>query len=252
MAVQRLQCILDLVGRTGSVSVEELVERFGVTPQTVRRDLNRLCRQHLLARTHGGARLASGVRNMSYEARCVLAAEQKAAIGRAAAALIRNDSSVFLGVGTTTEAVARALADHERLTVITNNVNIAVLMRPFVRTRVIIAAGTVRPDDGGVVGETATEFIAHFKLDYAVIGTSAIDADGALLASDLHDMEVAEAILSGGAHVVLVADSGKHGRRAPVRAGHASRIHSFVTDRVPGTAFRRMLEEASVRTIETG
>lgn len=231
--------------------VDDLLERFDVTPQTIRKDLNRLCDERLLTRTHGGARLASSVENMSYEARRMLASDQKHAIGKAVAGLIPDDASLFVNIGTTTEAVAQALLQHKRLLVITNNINVASLMRPYSENKVIIASGEVRSSDGGVIGEAAVDFISQFKVDFAVVGASAIDADGSLLDYDFREVKVAQAILSNARHVILAADSTKHERNAPVRIGHVSQVHSFVTDRCPGAEFRALLDGFDIRTIET-
>lgn len=251
MSENRRELILEIVRETGVVSVDELLARFDVTPQTIRKDLNRLCDERLLTRTHGGARLASSVENMSYEARRLLAKEQKQAIGHAVADIIPDNASLFVNIGTTTEAVAQALLRHQQLLVITNNINVASLMRPYQQNKVIIASGEVRSSDGGIIGESAVDFINQFKVDFAVIGASAIDADGALLDYDYREVKVSQAILSNARHVVLVADSGKHERAAPVRIGHISQVHSFVTDQCPSAAFRRLLNSFEVRTIET-
>ena len=104
----RRQEILAIARSQGRVNVEELASRFEVTPQTIRKDLNELCEQRVLSRIHGGAVIASGVENVGYEARRFIAQEEKKAIGAAAAALIPNNSSLFVNIGTTTEEVARA------------------------------------------------------------------------------------------------------------------------------------------------
>src|SRR5919107_2523963 len=115
--------ILNIARAFGRVMVEDLARRFEVSAQTIRKDLNELCERRSLTRVHGGAIISSGVENLSYEARRFVAAEEKRAIGVAAAALIPNGSSLFINIGTTTEEVAGALRDHEDLLVITNNLN---------------------------------------------------------------------------------------------------------------------------------
>ena len=216
MTTQRQQQILDIARQTGQVAVDDLVHRFAVTPQSIRKDLNRLCDERLLTRTHGGARLASSVENMSYEARRMLASDHKQAIGQAVAEIIPDNASLFVNIGTTTEAVAQGLLHHQRLMVITNNINVASLMRPYSQNQVIIASGEVRSSDGGIVGEAAVDFINQFKVDFAVIGSSAIDADGALLDFDYREVKVSQAIIANARHVILAADSTKHERTAPV------------------------------------
>ena len=104
----RQQQILSIARKTGSVGVDGLSVLFEVSPQTIRKDLNELCDGRILARTHGGAMLTSGVENVGYEARRQLAAAEKQVIGQRAASLIPNNCSLFINIGTTTEEVARA------------------------------------------------------------------------------------------------------------------------------------------------
>ncbi len=226
----RHEAIMELARSTGLVRVEELAERLEVTPQTIRRDLNDLCRSRMLARVHGGAVLPSGTENMRYEERRAIAADEKAAIGRAAAALIPDNASLFINIGTTTEAVSEALMDHQGLMVITNNINVANRLRVRPGLEVVITGGVVRPADGGIVGEAAVEFIRRFKVDFAVIGASAIDDDGSLLDFDFREVQVARAIIENARQVILVADATKFERTAPVRIGQLSRIHTLVTN----------------------
>lgn len=243
--------ILQMAKDSGRVLVDDLAAHFGVTPQTIRKDLNDLCEQRLLSRIHGGALLPSGIENVEYEARRKIAAEEKDAIGRAAARLIPDKASLFINIGTTTEAVSKALLDHTGLMVITNNINVANRLRVYPEIEVVIAGGVVRGADGGIVGEAAVDFIRQFKVDYAVIGASAIDVDGALLDFDFREVKVAQAIIANARHVILVADATKFERMAPVRIGHLSQVDTFITDRCDLEAIRNVCQEAEVQLIET-
>lgn len=214
----------------GRVDVENLSKSFKVSPQTIRKDLKELCDKRLLQRIHGGAIIGSGIENVNYEARRLLAPENKKAIGEKAATLITDNSSLFINIGTTTEQVAHSLKNHHGLLVITNNVNTVHIMKDFVGIELIIASGRVRKSDGGIVGAAAVDFIQQFKVDYAVIGVSAIDEDGSLLDYDFREVKVAQAIISNARHVILVADAMKLERKAPVRIGHISQINTIVTD----------------------
>lgn len=247
----RHEAIIALAKAQGRVLVDDLAAHFAVTPQTIRKDLNDLCDRRLLSRIHGGALFPSGVENLEYEARREMAAAEKIAIGQAAAKLIPDNASLFINIGTTTEAVGEALVDHQGLMVITNNINVANRMRVRAGIEVIIAGGVVRGSDGGIVGEAAVDFIRQFKVDYAVIGVSAIDADGALLDFDFREVKVAQAIIANARHVILVSDSAKFERSAPVRIGHLRQVHTFITDRCPSDEFRAVCREAEVDLIET-
>lgn len=223
--------IMEIAKSEGRVQVDDLAQRFSVTPQTIRKDLNDLCESRSLTRIHGGALFPSGTENVKYEARRSIAAAGKQAIGRAAAALIPDNCSLFINIGTTTEAVSEALRNHRDLMVITNNINVANRLRLLSDIEVVIAGGVVRSSDGGIVGEAAVDFIRQFKVDFAVIGASAIDADGAILDYDFREVKVAQAIIANARHVILVADSTKFERSAPVRIGHLSQVHTFITDK---------------------
>jgi DeoR family transcriptional regulator, glycerol-3-phosphate regulon repressor len=247
----RHAAIMEMAKEHGRVLVDDLAAHFTVTPQTIRKDLNDLCDQRLLTRIHGGALLPSGIENMEYEARRKIAADEKEAIGQAAAAIIPDNASLFINIGTTTEAVSKALLDHSGLMVITNNINVANRLRVFPSFEVVIAGGVVRGSDGGIVGEAAVDFIRQFKVDYAVIGASAIDHDGALLDFDFREVKVAQAIIANARHVIFVSDSTKLERTAPVRIGHLSQVDTFITDRCDVQAIRHICDEASVRLVET-
>lgn len=243
--------IIELAKSEGKVIVEDLAVRFSVTSQTIRKDLNDLCEARALTRIHGGAIFPSSTENVRYEARRSISSVEKQAIGKAAAALIPNNSSLFINIGTTTEAVGEALLDHQELMVITNNINVANRLRIFPGIEVVIAGGVVRGTDGGIVGEAAVDFIRQFKVDYAVIGVSAIDKDGALLDYDFREVKVAQAIIANARHVILVSDSSKFDRTAPVRIGHLSQVHTFITDHCPLPMVKAICRENDVRLIET-
>ena len=242
--------ILDLIKKLGQVSVDDLVDEFEVTPQTIRTDLNELSKAKKLIRVHGGARLVDGHVNVEYEARRQIAASQKVLIGKAAAAIIPDNASLFINIGTTTEAFSDALIDHKGLMVITNNINVASRLRLDEKKEVIIAGGVVRSSDGGIVGEAAVDFIKNFKVDYAIIGSSAIDSDGSLLDFDFREVKVAQAIIENARHVILVADSTKLERNAPVRIGHISQVDTFITDVIVDKEFRQVCIDSEIEVIE--
>jgi len=243
----RQRDILEYARINGEVQVDPLAESFKVTPQTIRRDLNQLCHLRLLQRVHGGALVHDGVENLGYQARVRLATDEKSAIGRRAAELIGNDSSLFINIGTTTEKVAEYLTDHVGLLVITNNLNVVNILRHNKSSEIVTAGGTVRQEDGGIVGETTADFFARFKVDYAVIGVSAIEEDGTLLDYDTREVRVAQAIIRNARSVILVADSIKFERNAPVRLGNMDNIDYFVTNEKPSSEFLDVCRLAEVQ-----
>jgi DeoR family transcriptional regulator, glycerol-3-phosphate regulon repressor len=213
--------------------------------------VNELCDLRVLSRTHGGAVIASSVENLAYEARRFIAADEKRAIGTAAAALIPNECSLFINIGTTTEEVATALTNHQNLLIITNNLNVAMALYRCPTIEVIVAGGVVRRSDGAVVGSSAVDLIRQFKVDLAVIGASALDDDGSLLDYDPREVAVARAIIDNARRVLLVCDQTKLERSAPVRIGHMSEIDAFVTDQLVSVKLRDVCATYGVNVIET-
>ncbi len=251
-ASRRLAEILGIARQAGRVSVDDLAQRFAVTPQTIRRDLNELCEARVLTRVHGGAMIASGVENLAYEARKAVAAPHKRLIGAAAAALVPGHSSLFINIGTTTEAVARALAGHAGLLVITNNLHVAGELYRNSGIEVVLAGGVIRHSDGGIIGPGTVEQIRQFRVDTAVVGTSAIDADGTLLDFDIREVQVSQAIIASARRVMLVADGSKFLRSAPVRIAHLSDVDVLVTDRLPSAEVAALCAANDVEVVEAG
>jgi DeoR family glycerol-3-phosphate regulon repressor len=247
---QRHSEIVQLAKRNERLTVEVLAAQFNVTRQTIRKDLNEICSAGVLKRIHGGV-VYLPTENLQYEARRKIAAEAKLTIGRAAASLIPNNSSLFINIGTTTEAVGQALMGHRGLMVVTNNINVANKLRLLPHIEVAIAGGIVRASDGGVVGEAAVDFIRQFKVDFAVIGASAIDEDGELFDFDYREVKVAQAIISNARHVILVSDATKFEHTAPVRIAHLSQVHTFITDTCPFPSIHKICTESNVTLVET-
>ncbi|NNU81701.1 DeoR/GlpR transcriptional regulator [Halovulum dunhuangense] len=232
--------IIEIAKAEGKVVVEDLAQRFNVTLQTIRRDLTELAAMGKLDRVHGGAMLASGVTNIEYESRRGLHSDAKEKIARACADRIPDDSSLFLNIGTTTEAVARALLGHRNLMVVTNNINVANTLMGNPECEVIVAGGQLRRSDGGLVGDVTADMVRQFKVDFAVIGASALDEDGDLLDFDYREVRVSQAIIRQARRTILVADSSKFTRSAPVRIGSLNEIDSFITEAEPPEKVRQL------------
>ena len=196
--------ILEIARKEGKVTVEGLAQHFGVTLQTIRRDLSDLADEGRLERVHGGAMLPSSTSNIGYEQRQTLNAKAKAAMARACAQRIPNNISLFLNIGTSTEAVARELRNHRNLLVVTNNMNVANILAETQECEVVVTGGNLRRADGGLVGKLATETILQFKFDLAIIGCSALDRDGDLLDFDIQEVSVSQAILQQSRKTYLI------------------------------------------------
>jgi DeoR family transcriptional regulator, glycerol-3-phosphate regulon repressor len=243
----RQAALLDILRTQGSASVEALADSLNVTLQTVRRDIKQLVHAGLVARFHGGARVPSSTtENIAYRQRQELNAEGKRAIARAVAAAVPNGCSLMLNIGTTTEAIARELLSHQGLRIITNNLQVAAILADNRTCEVIVAGGTVRPADYGIIGEAAVEFIRQFRVDIGIIGISGIEADGTLRDFDFREVQVARAIIEHSRQVWLAADQSKFKRAAMVEVAHISAVDALYTDAPPPPAFMQLLAESDV------
>ncbi len=242
--------MLAAVREEGALSVEALAERFGVTMQTVRRDVSLLAGAGLLARFHGGVRLpGSTTENIAYRQREHLHERAKRRIARAVAAQVPDGCSLIINIGTTTEAIARELLPRKGLRVITNNLNVAAILCDNPDIELVVAGGLVRARDRGIVGEAAVEFIRQFKVDIGLIGISGIEDDGTLRDYDYREVKVARAIIEQSRSVWLAADHSKFNRPAMVEVARLSQIDTLFTDAPPPEKFAALLTEADVQCV---
>ena len=246
--------ILKLLEQKDRVEVEELADRFDVSLQTIRADLRELSARNALSRVHGGAVRISSAANRAYADRRKLNARGKLEMATLAADLIPDNCSITLNIGTSTEKVARALSGHRGLTVLSNNINIINMMMGSTAMggqtkNLILVGGTVRQSDGAIVGEDAVEFISRYKVDYAVIGASALDADGAVMDHDASEVSVARAILKNARTKVLVCDGSKFEHTAPVRICSVEDLDVVITDRPVPREFAQTAQRGETRII---
>ncbi|QMU58428.1 MAG: DeoR family transcriptional regulator [Boseongicola sp.] len=245
----RLGQILDLVRRDGKVTTDSLAQTFDVTVQTARRDLAALCDTGQLTRVYGGAVLPSGTRNIGHHDRQTLHAEAKTAMAQLIAARIPNGASVFLDIGTTLESVAEALRNHQNLMVITNNLHVGNILAYAPGIDVILTGGLLRPADGGLVGEVTAEFVQQFRPDYALLGASALSADGDALDFDFREVRVAQAVKKRAHQSILMADSSKFTRSAPVCIAQIADFNTFVTDAQPPDTVQSACRETGCKIL---
>jgi DeoR family glycerol-3-phosphate regulon repressor len=241
-AEERHRHIVTVVRQRGYVTNEELAKTFGVTVQTVRRDVNKLADEGEISRHHGGAGLASSIQNIDYVERQGLSTPEKEAIAKLTAAHIPNHSSLFINIGTTTEA----LAAHEDLRIITNDLNIALTLSRNTSFTVMVTGGTVRNRDGGIVGQSTCDMIGEFRVDYGIIGISGIDEQGTLLDFDYDEVRAARAIISNSRQTFLLADHTKFTRHPMVRMGSLTEVSALFTDRPPRPAILQLLVASGV------
>ncbi len=247
---RRLQQILEVARRDGHVSVMELSQRFGVSDVTIRRDLRELAAQGLLRRAHGGAVPTTPappeppvIQRMSHEL------AWKEAIGRAAAALVSDNESVFIGSGSTTAHVARNLLDRRGLTVVTNALNIATELAAAEGITVVVTGGMMRASELSLVGHIAESSLREVRVDKVIIGMRAISLEAGMTNDYLPEVMTDRAIIEMAPELILVADHTKFGKIASAYVAPLEKVTTLVTDPQTDPHVLASLREMGIRVI---
>lgn len=243
----RQSAIIRAVRERGYAGIESMAAQFGVSAQTIRRDVIELSGRDLLQRYHGGAGLPPGTDRLAYTNRRMRNAAEKRAIAAAIARDIPNKTSVFMDIGTTVEAVCEALLEHRGLRIITNHIAVASMFCEKTDFEIVLAGGMVRNRDRAVTGEATAEFLSAFRVRYGVFGIGAIDHEGQMLDYDYRDVQVSLAAMKIAREKLVVADSSKFHGDALVRLGHVSEIDALYTGAPPPPDIAAQLDSSGVR-----
>lgn len=244
---QRREQIVTLTRQHKSVSVDELADTMDVSTQTIRRDINHLCKLNVLRRRHGGAELFEQQLNTPYDQRTTTNATAKRAIAQVAADIIPDGATVFISIGSTPMMVAEALSGRKQLTVITNNLNAAMALSHETTNRIILPGGELRLPDRDILGEEVSKLFDGYRAEFGIFGVAGVATDGGLL--DFHASEVAvrEKIRAGCKTSILVLDSTKFGRAAPAVGGNISDVDMIILDKLPDGDFTPLSERVGER-----
>jgi len=231
LPTQRRQAILAQVREQAAVSAEDLAKQFGVSVETIRRDLRTLGERGLLERVYGGATRSAGRSSEgSFATRSVRNIDRKQAIAALAASLVEAGETVVIDVGTTALAVARALPASFRGRVLTNSVPVAMELSARPEIELLLCGGQVRAGDGACAGAHAEAFFDEFYADRAFLGSGGVHPEAGL--TDFYPAEVAvrRTIISHTAASYVLADSSKLGEIAVHRVCPLDRLTAVLTD----------------------
>ena len=245
MRTQRQAKLLLLLEESGAMSIASLAERLDVSAETVRRDVRALSEIGEVLRMHGGASLPAALGEAPFRRRMRENASGKQSIARVLARKIRNGETLMLDTGTTTSYVARALAGHTRLTVITNSTDAARALAGGAGNRIFLAGGQLRPDSGAVLGEEALDYIEHHSAHCAVISAGAV-SDGEVMDYDTSEAILARKMLSRADRGLLVTDATKFGKRGLAAVCRYEALDEIVTDKPVPPEEARAINAAGV------
>ena len=230
---ERQKKMMEYIEAHTSAQIHELAEKFHVSEATVRRDLDDLDQQGALRRTHGGAIKVD--RSTSYESvyseKINLMLEEKHRIAEHAAQLVHPGDTVLIDSGTTTFFIAQALAHHENLTIITNDLYIAYQTPIHASSMLIVTGGTRRQGRQELVGSIPESFVRDSHVDVAFIGVDGIDLTGGVTNANFTEVGLKRLMLRSAARSVIVADHTKFGRVALARICDLREVSLLITDR---------------------
>ncbi|MET0303897.1 MAG: DeoR/GlpR family DNA-binding transcription regulator [Microbacteriaceae bacterium] len=247
---RRMIAILDLLTERGTVALGELSEALGISAATARRDLADLADQRLLVRTHGGARLVDSRSELPVSLRDTRFQDAKRAIAAAVADIIpRQRYAVALSGGTTAANVARALAGHDELTIVTNSLTIAQLVTSYPQLKVIMTGGILRPESLELVGVLAENTFNAINLGTAVLGTDGISASGGVTTHDETEARTNNAMVTHAQRRIVVADGSKIGRLALAQVATIDQVDLLVTDDSADAEALQEIRDAGVEVV---
>jgi DeoR/GlpR family transcriptional regulator of sugar metabolism len=248
--LERQEQLLKFVEQRQRVTVDQICYRFEVSPATVRRDLEALAEQGVIERFHGGAR---AIRQAPPEApvvhRAISQAAEKQRIGQAAANLVKDGETVFLGSGTTVLEVARQLKDRPNLTVITNSLLVLNVLADAPGLTLIALGGFFRPSEMSMIGHLTEQALQEVHAHKTIIGIRALDIERGLTNDYLPETKTDRTILAQSSEVIIVADHTKCGRASTAFVAPITTIQTLVTDRQAPPEFVEALKARGINVV---
>jgi DeoR/GlpR family transcriptional regulator of sugar metabolism len=247
---ERLQRILEIIMKDGYATAVDLARAFGVSEITVRRDLSELSDRGFVHRAHGGAIMISPVSpEPPIIQRLLREKECKEAIAGAAAALIQEGDSIFIGSGSTTAYITHYLTGFKNLTVVTNALNISTALATAPNITVVVLGGMMRREELSLIGHIAEQSLREVIIDKVIIGIPAIDIKAGLTNDYLPEVVTDRTILSRAREVILVADHTKVGKIASAFVASLDRVDIFITDSQTDPLVLDQIRELGVNVI---
>lgn len=239
--------ILDEIRLTGGACrIQFLATRLKVTEETIRRNLKTLELSGYVRKVHGGVHLVDVQNEQSFQQRMNENPDAKRKIAEKAAQIIHDGDSLFLDIGSTTAYIARALRNHNKLFVVTNSLSVAHTLASRNENRVFLAGGELRAHDGGAFGLEAANFIRRFNLQYGIFSVAAINGKSGFMLFDVEEAELSREAIARSQTRIIVADSDKFDRNAPVVMEEPSAFDFLVTDMKPNDQIQQLLKENSI------
>ena len=232
------------------VTVADISEHFGISVATVRRDLEALTQQGEVQRFHGGAlAIRHAPPELPVLQRTNEQVEEKRRIGQAAAKLIADGETIFLGSGTTVLEVARNLRHHRYLTAITNSLPVVNVLTNASEITIVGLGGVLRRSEMSMIGHITEQALAEVRADKVIMGIRALDIEHGLTNDYLPETMTDRAILNSGGHVIVVADHSKCERVSTAFVAPLTTMHTLITDTKTSPTFIEALTAKNIQVL---
>ncbi|EUJ32397.1 putative HTH-type transcriptional regulator YulB [Listeria floridensis FSL S10-1187] len=247
LSIERKRAIVQYVRSRKIATVSELAQHFSVHEATIRRDLTALEQDKKLKRTHGGVMIEEKVvSEPDWNKRSEVRYEEKKRIATYAAEMVEDGDTILLDAGTTTGYIAEVLKDRPGLTIITNDLRAASILR-FSKSKIIVTGGVIYPDTYILNGMIADETIQNIHVHKAFVTTPALDIDKGLMHYDEYLVPVKKEILHSADEVILVTDHTKFGRLSLYKYADVDKISCIVTGEELDSLLKEQFEEKGVQ-----
>ncbi|MEF8725583.1 MAG: DeoR/GlpR family DNA-binding transcription regulator [Candidatus Bipolaricaulota bacterium] len=260
LAEERRRKILDQLETEGTVKTSQLANLFSVSEVTIRRDLEALKEEGKLKKVHGGAVVNEKNFKSSYQGDTItfepsfqekskVNKQKKARIGKEAASLIKDGSSVFIGTGTTTMQIVKNLEEKQGLTVVTNSLNHGMELSRAPEIELLMTGGQLRTDTSALVGPIAKRSLDEIYVDTLFLGVNGISIDQGCTVPSLREADMARCVTGMANEVIVVADFSKFGKVSHAKIGPIEDVDIIVTDSGLGEGYREAFSELNLDLI---
>lgn len=260
LAEERRRKIIEQLESEGTVKTSQLASLFSVSEVTIRRDLEILKEDGKLEKVHGGAVAnEEGFKSSyhgdtitfepSFQEKSKVNKKEKARIGKEAASLIKDGSSVFIGTGTTTMQIVRNLGETQGLTVVTNSLNHGLELSSDPEVELLMTGGQVRPNTSALLGPIAKRSLDEIYVDTMFLGVNGISIDQGCTVPTLREADMARRVTKMANEVIVVADFSKFGKVSHARIGSIDDVDIVVTDSGLGEGYKKSFSDLDIELI---
>lgn len=248
MLHERLEVIMKMIAENGMVKAADLTKQFGMSIETVRRDLELLEGKGLLKRVYGGA-ISNDSRGIEriYTRRDCYHIDEKKAIAKRTAEMINDGEAIIIDLGTTTLEVAKCLSDKKHLTILTNSLHVGMEVVKNKSFHVYMLGGELRNGDFSTSGFLTGNSLKHFHVDKAILGASGVSEKNGVTDYHVEEANARRSMIDSAEQNILCVDSSKFGLSALVQVCELSRINTVVTDWKVGTSVVNLFESLNTR-----